>query len=206
MKKRLIIGGLILSSGLALASSTYADANTVTTQNRKSPPSFSQLSQMDRTTLESLTGSARDTFLESKGITRPTDGSGWLDHRPERWILGNLTLTDAEKTKLESMTESERQAFFESKWLTRPIDTGTGKVEGRKINTLTSRSTRLADQEKQESTLSNAMTTQSRTERIKANAAKVLEQKKVKLQKKITAGETLTRLEKKFADNNDIAY
>lgn len=74
------------------------------------------------------------------------------------------------------------------------------------MNTLTSRSTRLADQEKQESTLSNTITTQSRTERIKGNAAKVLEQKKVKLQKKITAGEALTRLEKKFADNNDIAY
>ena len=74
------------------------------------------------------------------------------------------------------------------------------------MNTLMSRSTRLADQEKQESTLSNTMTTQSRTERIKANTAKVLEQKKVKLQKKITARETLTRLEKKFADSNDIAY
>lgn len=110
MKKRLIIGGFLLSSGLALASSTYADASTTSTQNRKAPSGFSQLSETDSTTLESLTGSARIAFLTSKGITKKADHTGSGGVPPDIF-----NLSDTEKTSLESMTEGERQAFFESK-------------------------------------------------------------------------------------------
>lgn len=89
------------------AQSTFAASTTST--SRPLPTEFSILTEAELETLESLTGSAREEYLTSKGITRPTN-SGSLDHMP-----GGVELTDAERTALESMTETERQAFFASK-------------------------------------------------------------------------------------------
>lgn len=76
MKKRILLSGLILSSGLMLTNGAYA--NTPSNEEERIPPGFSTLSSSDRETLETLTGSARDAFLTSKGIIRPETHSGSL--------------------------------------------------------------------------------------------------------------------------------
>jgi hypothetical protein len=46
----------------------------------------------------------------------------------------------------------------------------------------------------------------ARAERITQNKARQLEQRKQKIHNRVIAGETLTHLEKKFADTNGIEY
>ena len=191
------------SIGLVLIASTTVQstfASSAATKNNI-PSEFSVLSDAELDIVDSLTWSARDEYLASKGITHQTN-SGSLDHIP-----GGIELTEAEYTALKTMTETERQAFFTSKWLTPP--TGSGKLQNTK-------NTRLIKQNQTQSgtTLTTTTTVDSqkkvaelsRAERIAQNKAKQLEQKKQKLQNKINAGENLTRLEKKFADKNGIEY
>lgn len=200
--------GLVVLAGTAVQSTFAA---TSATESRTLPPEFSVLTTTELETLESLTGSARDEYLTSKGITRPT-ASGELQDNP-----GHIELTEAERTALESMTETERQAFFASKWLTPPTGSGTmtppttgsGKLQNMRNTRIQNRiqsnsgttitTTTTLDSQKQ-------VTQLARAERIAQNKAKQLEQRKQKIQNRIVAGESLTRLEKKFADANNIDY
>lgn len=90
-------------------------------------------------------------------------------------------------------------------------DSGSGNIARQRPvsgsgNTL--REGRMSRQNIRESSTTNltTSTTTDRASRIAGNKAKQLEQRKMKLQKKIQAGESLTRLEKKFAGNNSIEY
>jgi hypothetical protein len=105
-------------------------------------------------------------------------------------------LTDTERTALQNMTTAERESFFASKWITRPTESGSWKLNQKKQNNISN------------ATNTTAVTSnnESRKERIAKQQAKLLEQKKSKIQKKITANESLNRLEKKFADTNGIEY
>ena len=208
MKKSLYVGSIsMILISITSVSSTFA-AKTNVKQVTQNPPEFSVLSESQLTTLKSLTWSAREEYLASLWITKPVHGSGSLEwsgginkrHGPStlemREIPELTSLTDAEKAALESMTEDERDAFFASKWITRPTNTGSWEQTKQisKINTTVTSSTRLDS--------SNI----NRTERLSKQKAKILELKKARIQKKILANEQLTRLEKKFADENSIEY
>lgn len=198
MKNKFILSGLIISTGFWLSATTWASSST---NERTLPPEFSVLSDSDRETLSTLTGTARDTFLESKGITRPESGSG-MEHG-----LNHIDLTDAEKTALESMTETERQAFFVSKGITPPTNTWSS-------NPLSNQNDRrsLWWRNRWDSTQAGLIqtgTTQtgatiSRAQRLKNNQAKLTSARIEKIQNKVVSGEKLTRLEKVFARKNNI--
>lgn len=199
--------GIVVIAG-TVAQSTFASSPAIA---NNLPPEFAVLSDAELDVVESLTGSARDEYLTSKGISRLT-ASGELQDNP-----GHIELTETERTTLESMTETERQAFFASKWLTAPTGTGTitprttssGQLQNTRTNRLQNKT-----QSNSGKTLATTTTVDSqkkvtelaRAERIAQNKAKQLEQKKQKIQNKVVAGESLTRLERKFADANNIDY
>lgn len=208
MKKTFYISGL----SLAVIAVTGINSSFASSENTL-PPEFSVLTSTELSTLSTLTGSERDTFLESKGITRPELSDSGSTH-PSHIKNDNtpeLNLTDAEKTALENMTDIERDAFFASKWLSRPTASGeinwqnsnTGKQSnqknGAKKNQIQKNTSKWTNEE-------ISQNNKTRAERIVENKAKALETKKVRIQKKISSNESLTRLEKKFADANSIEY
>ncbi|NRH21215.1 hypothetical protein HOO68_04170 [Candidatus Gracilibacteria bacterium] len=205
MKKYIYLGSLSIAIiSITGASSSFASDNTTTSNIHPLPPEFSILSESDITTLESLTGSARNEYLTSRGIISPKNNTGSNNIRNNRNGSGSnnqknpegLTLTDTEKTALQNMTAAEREVFFTSKGITRPTESGSGKLNQKKQNNISN------------TTNTTAVTSnnESRKERIAKQQAKLLEQKKTKIQKKIAANESLNRLEKKFADTNGIEY
>lgn len=63
MQKKFLLGGMILTSGLGLASGAFANTNTNTPEHLSE---FNILSSTDIASLSSLTPSERDSFLRSK--------------------------------------------------------------------------------------------------------------------------------------------
>lgn len=67
MKKYIYLGSLSIAIiSITGASSSFASDNTTTSNIHPLPPEFSILSESDITTLESLTGSARNEYLTSR--------------------------------------------------------------------------------------------------------------------------------------------
>ena len=110
------MGILIIAS--TSVHSTFAA--TRSTPSRQLPAEFSVLTEAELETLKTLTGTTRDEYLTSKGITRPTSGSGQTDK-----MMPKVELTEAEMTAVAAMTEDERKAFFESKGVTLPTGSDT---------------------------------------------------------------------------------
>jgi hypothetical protein len=112
MKKTFYISGL----SLAVIAVTGINSSFASSENTL-PPEFSVLTSTELSTLSTLTGSERDTFLESRGITHPelSDSGSTRPSHIKNDNIPELNLTDAEKTALENMTDTERDAFFASK-------------------------------------------------------------------------------------------
>lgn len=67
MKKYIYLGSLSIAIiSITGVSSSFASDNTTTNNTHPLPPEFSALSESDITTLESLTGSAKNEYLTNK--------------------------------------------------------------------------------------------------------------------------------------------
>lgn len=196
MKKATLITGALIIVGSFIGSSTFAN-NTVANQNSKRDRVKTYKSQIIAYSWDTLPSYTGGLFIE---------------------------LTESEHEALVGMTDSERKAFLQSKWVDIPMESHDS-ISHKLIKQSDTESSLIIwlTQTDQEESVKNKLLTGSsgaiwvpskptaeenaeRKARIAKKQAELLEIKKGKIQKKINAGESLTRLEKKFAKEQGLIY